>query len=160
MNHKASKLITDTLIAITIGIAIAVSFQALFHPYIVDGISMEPTYTNGQIVLTEAVHEDVEAGDVVVVTKNPFYKVIKRIVALPGDTIEVADDGFLYVNGELSPYNYEAIEDAGMIKEPYTLSEDEYFYIGDNRNNSTDSRQNGPVSINNIKYKVTKVLQF
>ena len=71
--------------------------------------------------------------------EDTYY--IKRIIGLPGETVQIVD-GMVYING--SPlnehYGNEVIEDPGSAAEPITLGDDEYFVLGDNRNNSQDSR--------------------
>lgn len=79
--------------------------------------------------------------------KSHYY--VKRVVAVPGDTVLIKD-GALYVNGELFEEEIDAvsIEEAGLASEEITLASDEFFVLGDNRNNSEDSRY---ANIGNIK---------
>ena len=91
-------------------------------------------------------------------TLNTYTIFVKRLVALPGDTVEITD-GHLYVNGELVPDP----EKMGSVPRDYakrTLGEDEYFVVGDNRLTSHDSRASdvGPISRSEIMGKVTGVV--
>ena len=87
--------------------------------------------------------------------KSHYY--IKRVIAVPGDTLQIKN-GEVYVNGELFAEDVDVaqMEDAGLAAEEVTLGEDEYFVLGDNRNNSEDSRY---ANIGNIKkeYIIGKV---
>ena len=75
-------------------------------------------------------------NDVVILTAGD-QRIIKRIVAVPGDTIQIRD-GHVYVNGDIADELY--TEFGGTAYEPLTLGEDEYFVLGDNREQSKDSR--------------------
>lgn len=110
------------------------------------GVSMEPELTNGQSVLINRyayLLSSPKAGDVVAFlpngNKNSHYY-IKRVVAVPGDTVQIVG-GRLYVNGvQVLEAAYDKMADAGIAENPIVLGTDEYFVLGDNRNNSEDSR--------------------
>ena len=115
----------------------------------VEGISMEPTlYDGDNLILYKVTYRfsDPKRFDIVVF---PFkYKektnYIKRIIGLPGETVQIDEYGCIYINGEILPESYgkEIISSdrIGLAYEPIVLGEDEYFVMGDNRNHSTDSR--------------------
>ena len=124
------------------------------------GVSMENTLYSGQQVLVNRLSYLVfgpKEGDIIVFTPNGsrnthFY--VKRVVAVPGDTISIKD-GKLYVNKENVDYGYDKIMDAGILENELTLEPGEYFVMGDNCNNSEDSRSGniGPVSKEMIEGK-------
>ena len=119
------------------------------------GASMEPALYNGQeIFLNRFVYKFLSpsVGDVVVFKPNgnenaQYY--VKRVVAVPGDTVQIKE-GRLYVNNELADDDgtYDKIADPGLAVNEILLQEDEYFVLGDNRNNSEDSRS---ANIGNIR---------
>lgn len=136
-------------------VAVFIAFVAVYAVGMsvsVIGVSMEPGLTNGQSVLINRyayLLSSPRAGDVVAFlpngNKNSHYY-IKRVVAVPGDTVQIIG-GRLYVNGEQITEEFDKMAEAGIAENPLVLGMDEYFVLGDNCNNSEDSRSAniGPV---------------
>ena len=123
------------------------------------GVSMEPGLYNGQEILVNRLVYRLSSpkrGDVVVFLPNgnensSYY--VKRVVGLPGETIQIID-GYVYIDGRFyaEDESYDKIADAGIAQAPLKLNNNEYFVLGDNRNNSEDSRSAniGPVETEDI----------
>lgn len=111
------------------------------------GVSMEPSLYKGQtIFVNRFVYRllSPSVGDVIVFLPNGnqnSHYYVKRVVAAPGDKVQIID-GILYVNGESTEVgeDYDKMADAGIAVNEITLQSGEYFVLGDNRNNSEDSR--------------------
>ena len=111
------------------------------------GQSMEPTLSSGDKVLTNRIIyklTEPKRGDLVVFKPNGnenSHYYIKRVIGLPGETIQIVE-GFIYIDGEVlvEEIKLEKMEYAGTAEEKITLGDEEYFVLGDNRNDSADSR--------------------
>lgn len=130
--------------AILIAIIFAFLLKSfVFSTSVVEGESMDPTLSNGErIVFNKFIYlvGKPDRGDVVII-KRPFKNYVKRIIALPGETIEMRNH-ILYINGveyEQLYINKEAQEKTGNFG-PYAIPEKNYFVMGDNRAISKDSR--------------------
>ncbi len=131
------------------------------------GHSMDVTLTGGDTVLLNTFSYQFgspKRGDVISFKPNgssSVYSSIKRVIGLPGETIQIKD-GMIYIDGTLylEKKDYPAINDPGIAEEGITLGEKEYFVLGDNRNNSEDSRspEVGAVLSDYIEGKVWFVL--
>ena len=111
------------------------------------GESMELTLMDGDNLLVDKLSyrfHDPERFDIVVFPyrydKHTYY--IKRVIGLPGETVQIDTEGNIYINGEKLEeyYGREVIENPVRAIEPILLADDEFFVLGDNRNNSRDSR--------------------
>lgn len=119
------------------------------------GDSMSPVLKNKDVVLVNRMVYNVSVpkrGDVIVFkpkgNENSHYY-IKRIVGLPGETVEIIEN-HIYINGKKLQEKYQVtdIDDVGIVHEKMQLSQEEYFVLGDNRKNSEDSRD---ADVGNIK---------
>lgn len=121
--------------------AILVLVSTLFLPVIqISGDSMEPMFDNGDLVLLYKT-KNFERGDLCCVSwQNKLL--LKRVIGLPGDTVDMDEEGNVYINDELldEPYITEKSLGECDIAFPYTVTEDKIFMLGDHRSTSIDSR--------------------
>ncbi len=157
---KVNIPIVKEVITWIVEIIIVLAIAFVFVCYIglrtsVVGQSMSPTLENRQEILVNRFIYSItnpKPNDIVVFLPNGNEKshyYVKRVIAVPGDKVQIKD-GAVYVNGELFDEKAEtaAILDAQLAAEEIELGEDEYFVLGDNRNNSEDSRY---ANIGNVK---------
>lgn len=120
--------------------------------YIVEGSSMQPNFETGEWIIVSRLPYLLgvpQRGDVVVLDfAEPQEDLIKRVIGLPGETVEIRE-GLVYINGQPleEPYINAAPRYTG---EPIVLGPDEYYVLGDNRNNSRDSHSFGAVTRDHI----------
>lgn len=153
-------------VATVLGVAFMIRFF-LIQPFYVSGPSMNPTFKNNQYIIVDQVtyrFRTPKRGDVVVFKwpQNVAISFIKRIIGMPGETVEVRN-GRVYIYNQANP-------NGKLLSEKYlngistptdtriTLGENKYFVMGDNRQNSSDSRIWGPVARHLIVGKVWVVV--
>ena len=152
-------LIETILVALVLAIVL---YLFIMTPHEVVGNSMHPTYKNGEFLMANKITYRVSEptrGDVIIFKYSDTADFIKRIIGEPGDEVMIKD-GKISINGELlneSEYlDLSVITNGGSyLHEGQTikLGEDEYFVCGDNRTNSSDSRDFGPIKKDAIKGK-------
>lgn len=136
------KFIKEIIPYIVILITVLLIRTFIVTPVVVNGDSMVPTLKNKELLLLKKYDKNIERFDIIVFDYNNS-KLIKRVIGLPGETVEYKD-GNLYINGEIVIDNFSNI--TADFKYIGTIEEDTYFVLGDNRNNSVDSRMIGLVT--------------
>ena len=137
-----TKYARDIIITVIAAVIIFVGLQLTIGSFKVYGTSMMPNIKNGEYIMVSKVtyyFQNPKRGDVIVFRspRSPDTDLIKRVIGLPGDTIEVKN-GLVYVNKKPLSENY--VLEAPSYKYPLVeVPEDNYFVLGDNRNNSADS---------------------
>ena len=145
------KILKEILPYILIIIAVILIRTFIITPVRVDGASMDQTLKDGEILLLYKLSK-IDYGDIVVLDEEKENEIIiKRIIAMPGDTVSIKNHT-VYVNDEELKEDYAYGETSNY--EEITLGDDEYFILGDNRPISKDSRYFGPVKEDEIIGKV------
>lgn len=169
--NKAKSIVLELLLYIALlFVCIYIVPNYVIQRTIVDGYSMTNTLQDGENLLVNKLEYRISKPnrlDIVVLypfghdVPNEYY--VKRIIGLPGETIQIIDSK-VYINGKIleEPYIKENnINDAGCAANPVILADDEYFVMGDNRNGSGDSRDFGPVKFQDIDgHAVLRIYPF
>lgn len=153
---KKQKWLHDTIEILAIFILVFILFHFVIGLSFVKGNSMLPTLHNDEIAFYTRINPQYERGDVLSVRMPSGDYYVKRVIAVSGDTIDIKD-GHVYVNGEAmnEPYvNGKTHTKVGGVEFPYVVEEDKVFVMGDNREESMDSRDFGAVIKKQIKGKV------
>ena len=149
------KFIKELIPYIIIVIVVALIREFLVTPALVVGDSMVNTLHNNDVLILDKIvyrFNEIKRFDIVVVRQKGKDAIIKRVIGLPGETVEYKDNK-LYINGKEmeDPYNDGKTEDY-LLDE--VIGENEYFVVGDNRSNSADSRMIGLIDKSDIKGRI------
>ena len=139
--HRYRRTLKSTVYALITAAAAAVLVATLWLPVLeIYGSSMEPTLNNGEIVLSQKT-KSFRAGQVIAFYYNNKI-LVKRVIALPGEWVDIDEEGNVSVNGESlkEPYLYEKALGYCDIELPYQVPENRVFVMGDHRTTSVDSR--------------------
>jgi signal peptidase I len=159
MNDTGKGLVKDLFVLALLIVIVVIPIRVfIVSPFVVDGESMHPTFANLDYLIVDEIVYDLERprrGDVVVFRypKNPSIFYIKRIIGLPGETVSINRGTVTITTASGEPASlaepYVVNEDATYTKS-VTLSLGQYFVLGDNRPNSSDSRTWGPLPAKDI----------
>lgn len=157
MKEAVKEVVSTILYLLVVGLAIYLLITYVGQRTIVNGESMEPTLSHEDNLIVDKLtyrFSDPERFDIIVFpfqyAEDVYY--IKRIIGLPGESVRIDEEGVIYINGEVlkESYGREVIrpEYIGLAASEIVSGPDEYFVLGDNRNNSADSRV---AEVGNIK---------
>lgn len=154
------EFLKDFIIYVSIAVVVILTIKYVFSLEQVVGPSMEPNYKSGDLLFLNKItyrFKEPRLFDVVVIANDDTKYMIKRIIGLPGDTIEYKDNK-LYINGEITKeyFNISGVtKDFSLEQFDYEVIPDGYYFVlGDNRENSKDSRTYGLISRKDIIGKV------
>ena len=154
MSRSVKELLKSILFLIIICLITFLFIRFVAQRTNVSGRSMEPTLNDGDALIVNKLSyhfSEPERFDIVVFPFSDDEKTyfIKRIIGLPGELVQITEEGRILIDGEIlyEGYGKEVIYEPGRASSPVYLAEDEYFVLGDNRNNSMDSREE---SVGNI----------
>lgn len=147
MNKKLKDILSNSIFFLCVILLSFLIIKFVGQRTVVIGPSMMPTLEDGNNLIIDKIsyrfHEP-ERFDIVIFPfrNNSGNTYIKRVIGLPGETVRIDKDGVIYINDEVlqESYGREIIQNPGNALEGVTLKEGEYYVLGDNRNDSEDSR--------------------
>jgi signal peptidase I len=154
---RTCRLLLGSALAVVLGMGAGQVFVG--SVYVVEGTSMEPTYPPGSHLYGAPISTPLERGDVVLLNDGMGDYAVKRIIGLPGETVQLWR-GCVFINRQLlvEPYlpkhTYTFPSEPARRGSSLALGEDEYFVLGDSRLRSSDSRNYGAVRRSKIKRRV------
>ncbi len=155
--NRACRILVAAASAISVGVGAGHAF--IGSVYVVDGTSMDPTYPAGSHLYGAPISTPVQRGDVVLLDDGKEDYAVKRVIGLPGETVQLWR-GRVFINRRMLVEPYLPRNIYTYPVEPtrrgatYVLSERQYFVLGDNRPCSADSRTYGPVDRKQLKRRV------
>lgn len=164
VTNKRRKLVIRLTIYSVFLILIIFLFNRFLTTIKMNGDSMSNTINEGNILLVRKGNTNIKRGDIIVYettnSEQTMY-IVKRVIGLPGDTISFGESDEVYINGELIQEDYVYLNDnESFISElEFTVGENEYFCMGDNRHHSIDSRSTGSINIDRI-YGIVSIRLF
>lgn len=156
---KWGRFFLDIIETLILAVVLFFGINAVSARVRVDGFSMRPTLDDGEFVLVSKLNyklSNVQRGDIIVFhyPMDPEQELIKRVIGLPGDRIEV-NEGIVYVNGQALEEPYIAAPPA--YSSQWNVPEDRLFVLGDNRNNSSNSHSWGFLPFENVVGKAVLI---
>jgi signal peptidase I len=148
--HRNFRLLLEVLETAVLTLLLFMAVRLTVQNFKVDGPSMMPTLQNSEYILVDKAEyylHPPRRGDVIVFIAPPNTSTdyVKRVIGIPGDTVRVDADGIVYVNGVRITEPYTADHDNPYPPNTWKLAANQYFVLGDNRGDSSDSRAWGPV---------------
>ncbi len=156
---KWGRFVLDIIETLALAVILFFGINAVSARVRVDGFSMLPTLEDGEFVLVSKLNYklgEIQRGDIIVFhfPMDPQQELIKRVIGLPGDYVQV-QDGVVYVNGQALDEPYIAAPPA--YSNQWTVPEDRLFVLGDNRNDSSDSHSWGFLPFENVVGKAVLI---
>ena len=149
----------DILETLILAVILFFGINAISARVRVDGLSMQPTLQHGEFILVNKMSyqwSEIERGDIIVFhfPREPEEELIKRVIGLPGDTVMISDNQ-VFVNGQLLNEPY--ISQAPVYSGEWFVTEGNIFVLGDNRNNSNDSKDWGLLPLEKVVGKAVVI---